>query len=106
MDVKEKLMQYLDNKGVSPTKAEQLLGWGKGALIKAKSISVDRTGEFLLLFEDLSAEWLLRGQGEMIRTESSENTEELKAEINQLKGENRILREQVGLGERKSKSAS
>ena len=32
---------------------------------------------------------------------NSELVEELKAEINQLKGENRILREQIGLGERK-----
>lgn len=97
-------MQYLDTKRISPTKAEQLLGWGKGALIKAKSISVDKTGEFLLLFTDLSAEWLLRGRGEMLNSSSSVDSsiiEELKAEINQLKGENRILREQAGLGERK-----
>lgn len=51
-----------------------------------------------------SAEWLLRGKGEMLNSSSSVDSsiiEELKAEINQLKGENRILREQAGLGERK-----
>ena len=45
----------------------------------------------------------------MERVESSNSLliEELKAEINMLKGENRVLREQVGLGERKgSRSAS
>jgi len=52
----------------------------------------------------ISAEWLLRGEGEMKRASNTIDNpiiEELKAEINQLKGENRILREQAGLGERK-----
>lgn len=73
MEIKEKLMQYLNNKNVSPTKAEQLLGWGKGSLLKARSISVDKTGELLLLFKDLSAEWLLRGEGEMLRLDTNKN---------------------------------
>ncbi|WP_455668245.1 hypothetical protein [Phocaeicola sp.] len=71
MEAKDRLMQYLDYKGISPTKAETMLGWGKGAFIKAKSISVDKAGEFLLLFKDLSAEWLLRGEGEMLRSNDS-----------------------------------
>lgn len=48
--------------------------------------------------------WLITGEGDMeneTTSSSSELIEELKAEINQLKGENRILREQIGLGERK-----
>lgn len=51
--------------------------------------------------------WLITGEGEMERENSldSELIEELKAEINQLKGENRILREQAGLGERKESNS-
>lgn len=104
MTVKEKIQEYLEYKGISPTAAERELGWGVGAFTKAKSITVDRAKEFLLLYNDLSAEWLLRGKGEMLNSSTSVDTsiiEELKAEINQLKGENRILREQAGLGERK-----
>lgn len=50
--------------------------------------------------------WLITGEGYMERKNSldAELIEELKAEINQLKGENRILREQAGLGERKDSS--
>ena len=66
MEIKERLLQYLDYKSITPTKAETTLCWGKGALIKAKCISVDKAGEFLLHFDDLSAEWLLRGTGDMI----------------------------------------
>lgn len=102
-------MQYLDNKGMSPTKAEQLLGWGKGALIKAKSISVDKTGEFLLLFSDLSAEWLLRGEGGMLKSSSVADTSsfsDIEKENIALRAENKLLRELQGLGERKdSKTA-
>lgn len=111
--VKEKIQEYLGYKGVSPTAAERELKWGVGALTKAKSITVDRAKEFLLLYDDLSAEWLLRGEGEMLKSslpdsiaENSSLVEELKAEINMLKGENRVLREQVGLGERKGSSRS
>lgn len=103
MDVKEKILQYLESKSVSPTKAEVMLKWGKGALIKPKSISSDRVEEFLLLFEDLSAEWLFRDKGEMLLhsdSSTSDLIEELKAEINMLKGENNVLREQLGLNKR------
>lgn len=112
MTVKEKIQEYLDFKGISPTAAERSLNWGVGALTKAKSITVDRAKEFLLLYSDLSAEWLLRGEGEMLKSSSIAETneasliEELKGEINRLKGENRILRELNGLGERKDRSAS
>lgn len=68
----------------------------------------------LIAFPDISAEWLLRGEGEMLKSSLSAQSdlsdsslvEDLKAEINQLKGENRILREQLGLGERKDANKS
>lgn len=73
MDIKERIMQYLDNKRISRTRAEEILGWGKGTLIKSKSISSDKTGEFLLLFTDLSAEWLLTGNGPMFKSDTNKN---------------------------------
>ncbi len=68
MAIKDKLKKYLDAKGVSPTAAERKLGWGVGAFTKAKSITSDRAKDFLLLFKDLSAEWLMRDEGEMLKT--------------------------------------
>lgn len=54
----------------------------------------------------LNIDWFITGKGGMIKSASLSDDsfsliEELKAENNQLKGENRILREQSGLGERK-----
>lgn len=47
----------------------------------------------------ISAEWLMRGVGDMEKAEtSSELIEELKAKMNQLIGENRVLREQLRMG--------
>lgn len=81
-------------------------------LIGKRGISIDLIINTLLEFPEVSAEWLLRGEGEMLKSPSTSETfvdiskyvteiESLKAEINQLKGENRVLREQMGLGERK-----
>lgn len=71
MKTKERIIQFLDYKGIKPTKAESMLNWGKGAITKPSSMSIDKLEEFLLLFEDLSAEWLMRGEGEMTKGESN-----------------------------------
>lgn len=70
MNVKDRIFEYLKNKGVSITKAESLLCWSKGALLKSNSISSDRLGEFYLQFPDVSPEWLLTGKGDMLRATS------------------------------------
>lgn len=103
MTIKEKIQKYLEYKGVTPTSVERKLEWGVGAFTKPKSITVDRAKEFLLLYSDLSAEWLFRDKGEMLLhsdSSTSDLIEELKAEINMLKGENNVLREQLGLNRR------
>lgn len=73
MTVKERIQEYLNYKGVSPTSAERELGWGNGAFTKAKSITVDRAKELLLYYPDLSAEWLLRGTGYMMLNKTSDS---------------------------------
>ena len=67
MSVKDRIFEYLEYKGISVTKAESLLRWSKGALLKSNSISSDRLGEFYLQFPDISPEWLLTGRGNMLR---------------------------------------
>lgn len=67
MSVKENIYKYLDFKDITPTKAERMLNWGVGSLVKANSITSDRLKEFILLFNDASPEWLLTGEGEMLK---------------------------------------
>lgn len=73
MDIKERIQEYLKHKGITPTAVERLLNWGVGSLTKVKSISADRAKEFLLFFPDLSSEWLMRGEGPMLRPDPSQS---------------------------------
>lgn len=68
--VKERIYEYLSSKGITPTASERSLGWGVGAITKAKSITADRVKEFLLFYTDLSPEWLLTGKSEMLRSDN------------------------------------
>ena len=67
MTVKSNIYIYLDYKGITPTEAERRLKWGVGSLTKPNSITSDRLKEFILLFNDVSSEWLLTGKGTMLK---------------------------------------
>lgn len=67
MSVKDNIYMYLDYKGITPTEAERQLKWSVGALTKPNSITSDRLKEFILLFNDVSSEWLLTGKGTMLK---------------------------------------
>lgn len=69
MNTKERIVEYLNYKGISITSMERCLGWGNGGFVKTKSISTDKTVEFLLQYPEVSPEWLLTGNGEMIKQE-------------------------------------
>lgn len=93
MSIKEKIQNYLEYKGVTPTAAERELGWGVGAFTKAKSITAERAKEFLLLYDDLSAEWLFRDEGEMLKGKASASIEkEVEKEFVVCVDENGYLR--------------
>lgn len=125
MTAKEQIQKYIDFKGISVYRLEADAGLSKGYWGKTKSISADVAIKISRIYSDISAEWLLRGNGEMIKSGECESTditnnelqtckqqidnstiEELKAEIVALKAENSVLREIAGLGVKKeSKSA-
>lgn len=69
MNVKDRILKYLNSKGVAITKAEVLLGWSKGALLKANSVSSDRLSEFILQYPEINSDWLLTGNGPMLKTD-------------------------------------
>lgn len=86
--------------GVPPTTLNECI---KGAEPRYSLLKAVLDGE-----PSISAEWLIRGVGNMEVSESVDNEliDDLKAQVNLLKGENRVLRELNGLGERKDRSAS
>ncbi|WP_368153659.1 hypothetical protein [Bacteroides cellulosilyticus] len=108
--VKERLKLFLRNYNIKAVDFCRSIGVSSGFISGMReSIQPDKLKSIAINYPCLDIGWLLTGIGEMEKVESSNSLliEELKAEINMLKGENRVLREQVGLGERKgSRSAS
>ena len=99
MDAKEKISEYLKYKGISIYRLEADSEMSKGYWYKTKSISAEVLARIACVYSDLSAEWLLRGKGDMILKEDNTSTpasvdhDELVA----LRAENRVLRELLNL---------
>lgn len=99
-------------------KFEAYIGLSAGYISKMDKNSGGITSDVMLKlkdkFPDLNFDWLITGNGSMLKTASAEvllssdkeqeykNTiKELETEIVALKAKNEVLRELVGLGERK-----
>lgn len=97
MGIKSRILEYLDFKHVTVTKAEQSLGWSKSSLLKSNNVSGDKISEFILLYSDISPEWLLTGLGEMLKKptnqEASGNISNLEVEKSFLEKEFFYLKE-------------
>lgn len=68
MTIKDRILEYLELKGISINKAESMLGWSKSALLKSNNLSGERISEFVHKFPDLNLDWLLKGEGEMLKS--------------------------------------
>ena len=70
MTVKDRIQQYIDYKGISIYRLEASAELSKGYWTKTKSISADVVMKISRLYTDISTEWLLRGEGEMLKSSS------------------------------------
>lgn len=120
--VKERLIQYINYKGLSKNKFETICGFGSRYVSNISvSIPPDKVKIISLKFPDLNTGWLLTGEGEMLRKNSSKTPdfaslpeaghsgseillmriieskdakiEELSRRIGELEAENRLLKE-------------
>lgn len=70
MGVLERLSEYITSKGISMKAFEESVGMSNGSLGKTikdgNGIRTDKLENILFVYNDLSAEWLLRGTGTMI----------------------------------------
>jgi hypothetical protein len=66
-----RLKKFIDIKGISIHSFEKKVGFSNGAfatpLKNNKTIGVDKVENILRIFPDINAEWLLTGDGEMLR---------------------------------------
>lgn len=133
MDIKNRITQFIKHKGITNAEFERNTTLANGYLTKFKgSIGSDKLKSIVTYYPELNLEWLITGNGSMLKKQTSteintpsdiktsdmqniyetvvrdkdEQIEKMKAEINQLIGENSIMREQLGIASRKVSNKS
>lgn len=103
MDAKERLLQYLDYKGITKYRFYQDTGISNGFLLKNRNIGSDKCELICSYYSDLSVEWLVMGRGDMIRKDDApeekndgkcKKCEDLEEEVDRFK---RVIDEQSEL---------
>lgn len=108
----ERVKQLIDCKSKSVREFSSMINVKQVTLNQqitgSRSLSLDVVTAILNSFEDVSAEWLMRGKGEMFLSDETENStssdnisgddiQRLRERIISLESENKVLREIVGL---------
>ena len=72
MTTKQKILQYLEVKGISKREFYLKTGLSNGFLDSGKYISTENAEIIISNYPDMSLEWLIMGTGEMLKTKSVE----------------------------------
>jgi hypothetical protein len=102
VEIRERIIKYLENSGISKYKFYQKTGFSNGFLDKSGAIGSDKCEIICYEYPDINPEWLLMEKGEMLRSGQSETVasgDSLGAvgeEINVYKEINRELRKEIG----------
>lgn len=70
MQIKDKLLKYCELKKISKTEFSQITGVVNGFFNKGRGVGSENLESILRFFPDLSAEWLLRDEGKMIKEDN------------------------------------
>lgn len=133
MEIVERIMELVVLKAKSKREFSSMIDieqtlFNNYMIGKREGMNFDIVDAILRTFPEVSAEWLLRGEGSMFIEQASpasnvipagmtgvydavikgkdERIKELETEVNQLIGENNIMREQLGIGERRASGKS
>lgn len=66
--LKEKIFQYLEYKNITKSEFYRNTGVANGTLSQISELGGENLVKILSFYRDLSADWLFRGEGQMIRT--------------------------------------
>lgn len=66
MEIKERIKQYLELKGISKYQFYKEMGFANGFLDKDGSIGSDKCEKIIYHYKDLNIEWLITGNGPMM----------------------------------------
>lgn len=76
MTVKERINQFIDYKGISINAFESSIGVSKSYWSNTQKISAEVVAEVLRVYSELSAEWIMCGNGSMLKQEAKSAQEE------------------------------
>lgn len=93
MTDKEKIIQYLNYKGISKNKFYTKTGLSIGFLDSGSSLGVDKLRLIIDNYHDFNLDWLITGKGSMIKTEHKD--ESLSGEIDILNQEIKTLQSEI-----------
>lgn len=71
MNIKDRILQYLEYKGITPYRFSKDTGIANGYLDKKTTVSSEKCARICECYPDLSVEWLIMEKGEMIRKDDT-----------------------------------
>jgi hypothetical protein len=66
MNISDRIVKYLDLKGISKSKFYAAMGVSNGFLDKRPNIGADKVEKIIEIYTDLNLNWLITGKGEML----------------------------------------
>jgi hypothetical protein len=63
----KRLLEYIDSKGIRPSKFYQETGLSNGYLDKVKDLGAEKIKSIISIYKDLNPEWLISGEGKMLK---------------------------------------
>ncbi|MGV4464149.1 peptidase S24, partial [Ornithobacterium rhinotracheale] len=78
MTTTERILQYIDYKGISKYKFCKNLEVSGAFLDKPREITTDKYANILVQYPEINPEWLLTGEGSMLKDEKAEKQEKQK----------------------------
>lgn len=79
MTDKQKIIKYLDFKGISKNKFYLKTGLSVGFLDSGSSLGVDKLRLIIDNYHDLNADWILTGKGSMLKKDLNDNEMQFKS---------------------------
>jgi hypothetical protein len=89
--IKDRLYRYLDFKEISPSRLEKKIQAGGSYFNNVKTIGSDKLLAISKNCTDLNIDWLVTGEGNMLKSEASEANIDYKEKYVELLEENRKL---------------
>lgn len=76
MTVNDRIRLYLDNKGISYPEAERIADMGRYSISRGSNITAAMLCKFISTYTDVSYEWLLTGDGSMLKDSDSKESDQ------------------------------